>query len=226
MLPLDKLAALNKIIGGRLKLSPAGVDLIASFEGFSATPYNDPAMNATIGYGILLHLGPVTQADIDAEGDGLTEEVAKRQLAEKAQEYADCMKRSTAVPLNQNQYDALTSFTYNLGCGGYINSAVRVAVEKGTDVRDALMQYIHGSDGVAYPGLIRRRQAEGELFYAAEVDMPLNDDDKRAISDIVKLNMAIGLSDQQKHDVADIITLKLELFRQELANTGQLPQPK
>jgi GH24 family phage-related lysozyme (muramidase) len=146
-----------------MNISAAGLALIASFEGFSATPYNDPAGNATVGYGELLHLGPCT-ADELAQPP-ITEAEGQARLAVKVQPYGDAVEQNSRT-LNQNEYDALCSFTYNIGISGYIQSSVRAAVNglDGGNVCFTLRQYVHGSDGVIYPGLVRRREAECALF--------------------------------------------------------------
>ncbi len=163
MLPLDKQAALRKIIA--MKVSDAGIAFIAGFEGFSGHLYNDPSGNCTIGYGNLIHMGKCDgRADEQVYRNGISEGQGRAMLAAKVLDYADCVMRTTFAPLTQPQFDALVSFTYNVGTGGYINSPVRAAVNSGGDVCAALMMYVHGSDGLALPGLQRRREAECAMF--------------------------------------------------------------
>lgn len=146
-----------------MNISDRGIAFIASFEGFSPVPYSDPAGNCTVGYGDLIHLGPCTDADM--QRPPLTEDEGLAALRQKVQSYSDCVD-SYGLGLNQAQHDALTSLTYNIGCGAFGHSSVRAAVTSGGDVRDALMQIVHGSDGVVYPGLVRRRAAEADLYYS------------------------------------------------------------
>jgi len=163
-----------------MQLSTAGFNLIREFEGFIPYLYDDAANNATVGIGILVHLGPThTPRGLCAlcdewprqseQGQWITEARGLELLIEKVQPYAACVENYSR-PLTQNEYDALTSLTYNIGVGGYANSSVRVAVNSGGDVCAALMQYVHGTDGVTYPGLVRRRQAECTLFNTQEID--------------------------------------------------------
>ena len=150
-----------------MTVSDEGIALIASFEGFSGTLYNDPSGNCTIGYGYLVHMGRCDGSPSEAPWvTGITQEQGDALLAQTVTQYADAVARLTAVPLTQSQFDALTSFTYNVGPGGYLNSSVRTVLNQGNyaGVCDELKKYIYGSDGVALPGLIRRRQAECNLY--------------------------------------------------------------
>jgi GH24 family phage-related lysozyme (muramidase) len=161
-----------------MQLSTAGFNLIREFEGFIPYLYDDAANNATVGIGILVHLGPTHTPRglcalcdewprLSEQGQWITEARGLELLIEKVQPYAACVENYSR-PLTQNEYDALTSLAYNIGVGGYANSSVRVAVNSGGDVCAALMQYVHGTDGVTYPGLVRRRQAECTLFNTEE----------------------------------------------------------
>lgn len=172
-------------------VSDAGVRLIAEFEGFSARLYDDPAGNCTVGYGFLVHLGPCDGRASEASyvapllpAQGLV------MLREKVAEYAAFVARLATVALTQPQFDALTSFCYNVGCGGFERSTVRVAVNTGDDVCRELRGYVRGTDGVVYPGLVRRRRAEcamymsGGDYLSAEQYEELRAADARNASDL------------------------------------------
>ena len=94
-------------------------------------------------------------------------------LREKVKSYAEAVERMS-IPLNQNQFDALSSFCFNVGPGGYLNSSVRRAVNNHGDVCAELRKYVKGTDGVTYPGLVRRREAECRL-YNEEDHMPTSE---------------------------------------------------
>lgn len=202
-----------------MKVSDAGLALIAAFEGFSGHLYNDPSGNCTIGYGDLVHMGPCDgRAEEQPYRNGITEAQGRSMLATKVVAYADCVERSTFAVLTQPQFDALTSFTYNVGQGGYINSPVRTAVNSGGDVCAALMLYIHGSDGVVLPGLRRRREAECAMYQSQEDAMTQEELDRLAnverqvLSTRTDLNaLANGIEVVTQHNDVQGTTPKLSL---------------
>lgn len=154
-----------------MKVSDAGLQFIAQWEGFSGTLYNDPSGNCTVGYGYLVHIGVCNGAPSENPYKaGISESQGRTLLAETILRYADAVNRYTVVPLNQNQFDALVSFTYNVGIGGYATSSVCQVLNAGHYdlVYGELQKYTHGNDGAVYPGLERRRQAEGQLFNTEE----------------------------------------------------------
>jgi lysozyme len=170
-----------------MQISDAGLDLIARFEGFSPTLYDDPAGNATIGYGFLVHLGPYHRtpgvcALCDQHRTPMTEPQARAMLAVTVRPYAAAVERLSRPqrqPLTQPQFDALTSLCYNIGPAGYERSSVLRAVNAGGDVCAELRKYVHGSDGKTYPGLVRRREAECAMFNSQE-EQPMTPEEKAA----------------------------------------------
>lgn len=161
-------------------LSPAGAAFIGSFEGFVATPYNDQGQNATIGFGHLLHYGPVTDAD-RRRWDSLTRAQGARLLQHDATAALYAIERAVSVPLTQYQVDALCSFVYNCGgasldgmVGRYVNARPRLynPVKRKawrTEVATAMLAWDHVGGQVSQ-GLLRRRQAEGYLFLTGRYD--------------------------------------------------------
>ena len=147
-------------------IDAALIDFIAQWEGFSPQPYNDPANNATGGYGHLIHFGPLNGHPDEAAWRNLTEAEGKRRLAADITPYAHAVEQYVRVPLTQNQFAALVSFTFNVGQGNLISSQLLAVLNAGNygEVPGQLMRWIYGSDGNQYPGLIRRRKAEGELW--------------------------------------------------------------
>lgn len=150
-----------------------GLRLIAEFEGFSPVPYEDPVGHCTVGYGELLHLGKCTAADMARAP--ITEEEGLAALADKVVPYAEAVLDQVTVEINENQLDALASLCYNVGPGG-IRNVVR-AVNTGGDVCAELRKIIHGTNGVVYPGLVRRREAECVLY-----NTPMEDEDMMKIA--------------------------------------------
>jgi GH24 family phage-related lysozyme (muramidase) len=151
-----------------MDVSDAGLKLIAEFEGFSPTLYDDPVGHCTIGYGFLVHLGNCDgRADEAPYLNGITEAQGRAMLTEKVQPYAAAVER-LSKPLTQHQFDALTSLCYNIGQKGYERSSVRTAINAGGDVCAELRKYVRGTDGKTYPGLVRRREAECAMFKSIE----------------------------------------------------------
>lgn len=157
-----------------MKLSPAGLHLIASFEGYVPTPYNDAAHNATIGYGHLIHTGPVTAADReqwkDATGASLLA-LLNADVARFAQAVtADVHVRLGVIPGRaQARFDALVSLAFNIGTGAFGGSSLRHGInEKGaprdwTPLGPHWLAWDHAG-GAVLPGLLNRRRAEFAIF--------------------------------------------------------------
>lgn len=146
---------------GSMSISDRGVELIAKYEGCRLDAYKCPAGVWTIGYG---HTAGVK------EGDKLpSQEAAKELLKKDLEKYGgyvnDCVKKGLIIfPLNQNQFDALTSFCYNCGNG---NLQKLVSGRDAATVAEKLLLYNKGG-GKVLPGLVRRREEERELFLAQE----------------------------------------------------------
>ncbi len=158
-----------------LRISAEGLALIEQFEGFFAIPYDDPAGHATVGYGHLLHFGPVTAADRSATWVAgqrlpgrLTPAEARQLLRQQlAADYEPAVRR-LELPLTQHQHDALVSFVYNVGTGALasgtgIGRALRA--RRWQAAADELLRWDKaGNPPKPLAGLTRRRQAERALF--------------------------------------------------------------
>lgn len=139
-----------------MKPSKNCLNLIKHFEGFSSTPYVCSGGKLTIGYG---HTATVK------EGMEVTEEEAEDLLTEDLKYAAECVEEYCDVDLTQGQFDALCSFTFNLGCGAYRSSTLLRLINAG-NIEAASQQFgrwVHGG-GKVLPGLVKRREAERKLF--------------------------------------------------------------
>lgn len=157
-----------------MKLSPQGLHLIASFEGYVPVPYNDSAGNATIGYGHLIHTGEVTAAD-RATYHGWTNPQLLALLNRDAESAASAVAQAVKVRLGviparaQARFDALVSLAFNIGGGAFAASTlVRTINEKGaprdwTTIGPLWMAWDHDG-GKVVPGLLTRRQREFAIF--------------------------------------------------------------
>ena len=135
-----------------------GIDLIKRFEGFSAIVYMCPAGYPTIGY------GHVVKSHEDFS-NGITEGQAEELLRQDAQIAERAVLRLINVPLTDGQFDALVSFTYNLGGGALQRSTLRRKInrEEHAEVPEQFMRWVWAG-GRKLKGLVRRRVAESELY--------------------------------------------------------------
>ena len=139
-----------------MKTAQKGLELIKHFEGCELKAYKCPAGVWTIGYG---HIKGVQ------EGDVITEQQADEMLVEELHEYENYVNTLVDVPLNQNQYDALVSWVYNLG-GGNLKASTLLKVLNSGDYSGVPAQIMrwNKAGGKVLEGLTRRRQAEADLF--------------------------------------------------------------
>ena len=137
-----------------------GIELIQNFEGFSPTVYLDAAGLPTIGYGHLLRAG-----EAEMFKRGITEPIAQALLIKDVLRAEQAVLRLITVPLTNGQFDALVSFTFNLGAGALQRSTLRRKVnrEEHGDVPTELMKWVWAG-GRKLKGLVRRRAAEASLY--------------------------------------------------------------
>jgi lysozyme len=147
------------------QLSERGAGFIGRFEGWRDTPYNDVANNATIGYGHLIHSGPVTNHD-KTEWGTLSQAAGIHLLQRDASVALAAIEHYVTRDLQQHERDALASFAFNCG-GGALNGSVGHAVNAGQDPTSALEQWDHAG-GQVVQGLLRRRQEEAKLYTAGD----------------------------------------------------------
>lgn len=137
-----------------LRTSSKGVSLIKQFEGCRLKAYKCPAGVWTIGYG---HTAGVKK------GDTITQQTADDYLRNDLTTYENTvMKYDSIYHFNQNQFDALVSFTFNCGAGNLKNltqSGKRTIAQI-----SAKLPLYNKTGGVVLLGLQRRRAAEKELF--------------------------------------------------------------
>lgn len=148
-----------------MKTSCKGIDLIKSFESLRLKAYKAVPTERfyTIGYG---HYGP----DV-ADGMEITEDEAERLLKEDLADVERAVSNATAGwNLNQNQFDALTSFTFNVGIRAFRNSTLLKLIKRTTPenvIRAEFMKWKY-SGGRVLAGLERRRRAEADLYFSKE----------------------------------------------------------
>ena len=137
--------------------SATGIELIKSFEGLVTQQYICPAGYATIGYGHLVKKG---------EDFGVIDEAkATDLLAADLATAENAVTRLVPVDLLQREFDALVSFTFNLGAGALQASTLRkrLLTDQREDVPYQLSRWTIAG-GRKLKGLILRRAAEAKLF--------------------------------------------------------------
>ena len=136
--------------------SPAGRVLIEGFEGCRLTAYQDQRGIWTCGYG---HTAGVTSSTI------CTQEEADAWLQLDLHTAESAVNRLVKVPLNQNQFDALVSLTYNIGQGNFAESTVLRLVNGGSiqGAAEAILMW-DKVGGETNTGLFNRRMMEKSLF--------------------------------------------------------------
>lgn len=155
---------LKKIKGTKqMKTSSAGINLIKEFESFRASPYVCPGGHNTIGYGNTMYNDGTKVKLSDPD---ITEEEATKMLRHQvARDYEKCVIKNAIKPNTQNQFDAMVSFTYNLGCGNFSRSTLLKKHLKG-DFDGAAKEFLkwNKAGGQVLAGLTRRRKAEKTLY--------------------------------------------------------------
>ncbi len=147
------------------QLSARGAHFIGRFEGWRDKPYNDAANHATIGFGHLIHYGPVTPHDV-AEWGTITMDHGIQLLQSDASVAEAAIDQHITRQLAQCQRDALASFAFNCG-GGALAGSVGAAVNAGHDPTAALEQWDQAGHKVLQ-GLLNRRKAEAHLFMTGD----------------------------------------------------------
>ncbi len=147
------------------KIGNNGLKFIAEHEGMILHLYNDPANHATIGVGHLVHYGPINGSEPEEFKSGITKERAMEILRSDVITAENTVNRLVKVPLNQNQFDALVSFVFNIGETQFASSTLLAKLNNQDykAVPSELNRWVHGS-GKKLPGLINRRRNEGNLF--------------------------------------------------------------
>ncbi|WP_342622623.1 lysozyme [Pseudomonas alkylphenolica] len=142
-----------------MRTSQRGLSLIKSFEGLRLLAYRDAVGVWTIGYGATRGV---------KAGMSITKEQAERMLINDVQRFEPEVERLVKVPLTSNQWDALVSFTYNLGAAN-LESSTLLRLLNADDYAGAAEQFPrwNKAGGKVLPGLVRRREAERVLFLEA-----------------------------------------------------------
>ncbi len=155
--------AVKKMLGvpELMSVSAKGIDLICSFEGLRLTAYDDGVGVWTIGFGTIKYPNGVRVK----RGDTCTLEQAKSYMKYDLIEFEHTVNSLVKVPLNQNQFDALVSLTYNIGSGAFKSSTLLKKLNL-SDYKGAADQFDvwANAGGKRMQGLANRRAKEKSLF--------------------------------------------------------------
>lgn len=160
-----------------MRMSEKGRELLTEWEGKERHVYRDAAGLMTIGVGHLLTRDELTSGRIMIMGcpvkyaDGLTDYQIDKLLEQDlaGPEYA--VNSGIDVQLNQNQFDAICSFVFNVGKQAFFSSTLRELLNQGSynDVEKQLVRW-NKAGGKVIPGLICRRDKEIALFKSEDID--------------------------------------------------------
>jgi lysozyme len=143
-----------------VKISNTGIKLIRGFEELRLKAYDDGVGVWTIGYGTTVINGVAVK-----KGDTCTLEQAKAYMAQDLKKFESAVNTAVKVPLNQNQFDALVSLTYNIGIGAFKDSTLLKKLNA-KDYAGTAAQFPRWNrgGGRVLNGLVKRRKIEMELF--------------------------------------------------------------
>jgi lysozyme len=154
-----------------MQMSSHGLELLEQWEGFKTTVYKDSAGLPTIGVGHLLTKSELSSGKITINGvpvsyeNGLTEQQVTDLLAQDVQPAAAAVNNNVKVDLDQNQFDALVSFTFNVGVGAFTGSTLLKVLNQGQydQVPTQLLRWTRAG-GQVVQGLVNRRNNEIKLW--------------------------------------------------------------
>ena len=147
-----------------MKLDNKGYMLICDFEGFSAKPYLCPAKLATIGYGNTFYKDGKKVTMVDKE---ITKAEAFDMFKDIADNFAKKVSKCVTSAINQNQFNSLVSFTYNVGVANFMNSTLLKRVNSNHNDPDIRTQFLRwdkvGTKKLS--GLTKRRIYEADNYF-------------------------------------------------------------
>ena len=147
------------------KISKKGLDLIKKFEGLKLKPYLCSAGVPTIGYGNTLY---ENGKKVSLKDTIITEQRATELLSNSLQNLEQHVDSFCRDDINQNQFDALVSFAFNLGPYNLKSSTLLKKVNKNPNdpnIRDEFMRWTKAG-GKVLKGLVERRKCEADLYFS------------------------------------------------------------
>lgn len=146
-----------------METSKTGIALIKRFEGLKLNAYLCSANVPTIGYGNTYYPNG-TKVKL---GDKITQLQADELLKDILKKFEAIVNRKLKVKVNQNQFDALVSHTYNTGGSNTLFKLINNNAND-ADIRNWFETRYITANGVKLNGLVRRRKAESDLFFQTD----------------------------------------------------------
>jgi lysozyme len=146
------------------KTSKEGISLIKKFEGLKLKPYLCSAKVPTIGYGTTIYPNGQKVKLTDAP---ISETIAAQYLANDLIYFEKQVDAFTTDAVNQNQFDALVSFTYNCGAANLKSSSLLRKINKNPNDKTIRNEFLRWNKAASRPvnGLTIRRAEEAELYF-------------------------------------------------------------
>lgn len=151
-----------------MKLNNAGYLLITKFEGLSLTPYLCPAKIPTIGYGNCYY---PNGKKVTMQDKAITKQEAFEMFKFIADKFAVKVDELVKSNVNQNQFNALVSFAYNIGVQGLAKSTLLKKVNFNPDdltIKDEFLKW-NKAGGKEIKGLTNRREIESQIYYESNI---------------------------------------------------------
>ena len=147
------------------KISSKGIDLIKKYEGFRSKPYKCPAGIPTIGYGSTYY---EDGTKIKLTDPPITEDRATKLLVALLVSFEKAVDSYMRDDINQNQFDALCVFAYNVGTNALKNSTLCKKVNRNPNdptIKDEFLKW-DKANGQKMIGLTKRRNEEATLYFS------------------------------------------------------------
>ena len=147
------------------KIGTKGFDLIKSFEGLKLKPYLCPAKVPTVGYGSTFY---ENDKKVKLTDPSITEQRASELLLDSLKGFERYVDSYCRDDINQNQFDALVSFCYNLGPANLKSSTLLKKANVNPNDPTIAQEFLkwNKAGGRALKGLTKRRQAESDLYFS------------------------------------------------------------
>ena len=142
--------------------SSIGVSFIKQYEGCIDHVYLDPIGLPSLGVGHLMSPHELSQWPVGTE---IANDLIDSILRDDLKEAEECVTSNVTWDISQNMFDSLVSFVFNIGCGAFKKSTLLKKLNLGL-VEDAANEFLRWNRAgqKVLPGLVKRREAERDLF--------------------------------------------------------------